>query len=513
MMPSATASRLRQLAISALFIVGALASIATSPSVTYVDVPNERASLRLDAERPTALTRFVVSLNAEASSGSGSEGATLRIDSVRGPADTMQQYGGPFGGAEHVRFIVASVQPGVPASPAPELTGQQPGPSPFEAEVKAGETQLPLNCGLGPCERAFWLIAELTDPAAGPIDIELEVKARIQYYSDTWPSGAGGSIAIDPPTLLEGPAPNLVASTEREVINLGPRQPAAARVVEVTVGGAAVEADASVAVLSVSAIRRSGDGYGRPPIISVYPLDGAQEGADAPLPTGLDPGPDPFGGCEPGVDCTRRFLVTLEWAGESAEDAAYDWLVTVRRVDLVRAWGAPAALSASVTRRFDIAPEARSDQKLHLEGSSFASGRNAQDQVQVLLGATTTATDPVARLLPAPAVMTYRARTLIGDPSATPEPQLAYGGISLPGAPGINLSIGPGGIEVVTNPLAGCRVGGGCGGLGIRTNARLSGPDTSVPDVPFEWSLDITLYSFEEAPLSLFSTDVSPAAN
>src|SRR5262245_35523313 len=106
-------TRLRQLGVLVVFIVGALASIATSPSVTYVDVPGQQASLRLDDEHPTALMRFVVSLNAEASAGSGSEGATLRIASVRGPSDTVQQYGGPFGGADRARFIVASVQPGV----------------------------------------------------------------------------------------------------------------------------------------------------------------------------------------------------------------------------------------------------------------------------------------------------------------------------------------------------------------------------------------------------------------
>jgi hypothetical protein len=510
--------RPRQLVITAVFIVGALASIATSPVSTSIDIPAQRATLRLDAEHPTALTRFFVALNAEASAGSGSEGARLRITSVRAAGESAGPFGGPFGAMTRARFIVASVQPAVPPSPGPELPGQLPVPSPFEAEVQPGsETSLPLSCGLGPCERAFWLIAELADPAPGPVDIELEVSARIQYYTDTWPSGAGGTIAIEPPTLLAGPTPNLVASTAPEVINLGPRQPAAARVVEVSVGGDAIDADARVAVLTVTLSRRPGAGVAydeRPPIVSVYPLDDALDDAAAPLPTGLDPEPDPFAGCEPGIDCTRRFLVTLEWAGDDATNAAYDWSVTVRRIDLMRAWSTPAALEATVTRRFDVATDRPSTQKLHLAGESMASSRSDQDQVQLLLGATTTATDPLARLLPAPAVMTYRARTLVGDPAATPETFPAFAGISFPGPRmrSINVSLGPTGIEIVTNPLAGCRVGGGCGGLALGTRARLDGPDASVPDVPFEWSLDITLYSFEEAPLTLFSTDISPAS-
>src|SRR5690349_5874710 len=161
--------RPRQLVITAVFIVGALASIATSPVSTSIDIPAQRATLRLDAEHPTALTRFFVALNAEASAGSGSEGARLRITSVRAAGESAGPFGGPFGAMTRARFIVASVQPAVPPSPGPELPGQLPVPSPFEAEVQPGsETSLPLSCGLGPCERAFWLIAELADPAPGP---------------------------------------------------------------------------------------------------------------------------------------------------------------------------------------------------------------------------------------------------------------------------------------------------------------------------------------------------------
>jgi hypothetical protein len=509
--------RLRRAAITGVFIVGVFATAATSPPSTSIQIPAQSASVHLDAEHPAALTRIVVRVNEEATSAHFYNGAHVRLSAVQ----SVGSSGSAFGAADGARFIIASIPPGA-ATAAPEWArpDAEPGPTPYQVEVRPGlEVALPMDCGIGPCERSFWLIAELTDPEAGSIEIELQVSGALQYTNTTWPSGAGATIDIDPPILVAGPAPQLVVSTAPEVIELGPRQPAAARVVEVSIGADAIGKDGeSIAVMSVDLSSRPGSGgdYERQPIVNVYPLDGiGADNPEGPLPTGLERKPDPFSGCVVSAKCTRRFLVTLEWTGDAGEDEAYDWSVTVRRLDLVRAWSAPAELSATVERRFELAADAPSA-VFHLEGQSVGIGSDDAPQLRLELGAMTTATDPLARLLPAPAVMTYRTRVLGVDPLQSPDVYQAAANLDLPGSragmKGIYRRFGAGLASVTTNLFAGCQVGDACPELTITTIALRDRPEAPLPNVPFEWSLDLTLYSFTEAPLTLSSIDHSPTA-
>ena len=512
--------RIRRVATAAVFVAGIVATAATSPAQTLIDVPTQHGSLRLDHDQPAALTRVVIALNAESTSTSSGPQFQLSIDAIR-PADQAAS-GSPGAsgsqGADDPRFIVTSTAPGE--------TGVGDAEGTWEEEVRAGSpVSLPISCGIGPCERSFWLIATLGEADAPAVDVAWHVEGRLMFSGSTWPSGAGGTIDIEQTTYVEGPIPDLVAATESEVVLLGPERPAAARVIKVRIGAAAVADTVAgdprpFALMSVDLEPRPGSGgtYERRPIVKVFPLDGADLVAnpDGPLPTPVDVAREanPFGDCEPGADCVRRLLVTFEWTGEAGEDEAYDFGIRVRRLDLVTAWAAPADLSVSVERRFDVDASQEAG-RLHLEGEAVGAAASDAHQVRVELASSTTATDPMLRLLPAPAVMTYRAEIVDGEPAPTVLGSRAEAVVFVPGwenggSPLLDAQFQGDSVRVVTNPFAGCPVGDACQDLRISLVAHRPGLDAEVPTIRFRWSLDVTLYEFAEAPLELFSMDRSP---
>ena len=171
--------------------------------------------------------------------------------------------------------------------------------------------------------------------------------------------------------------------------------------------------------------------------------------------------------------------MTFEWTGEEGEDEAYDWGIRVRRLDLVNAWSSPAEMSVSVERRFDVDPAKEVD-RVHLEGEAIGVASSDEHQVQVELATSTTATDPILRLLPAPAVMTYRAQIIHEEPGPTVLGSKARAEVRVPGYEngGIPLIEGQfqgSSVLVVTNPLAGCPVGDACQDLRISLIARRTG--------------------------------------
>ena len=514
-MQSTLRLRIRRLATAAVFVAGVVATAATSPPSTRIEIPDELATLRLDEDQPAALTRIVVNLNAEATSTYSSPRFLVSIDAL----DSLDPNASGSRITAEPRFIVTSTPPGEAD------TGDA-----WEDEVRIGSpVGLSVSCGIGPCERSFWLIAALDGPDAPPVEVTWHVEGSLTFGGTAWPTGAGGTITIDPPAFVEGPIPDLVATTESEVVQLGPQRPAAGRVIEVRIGAEAIPVDQGTVepvpfvLLSVDLVQHpdsgSGSNPGRP-LVKVFPLDGAEliANPDGPLPTPVDVAreADAFADCEPGTDCVRRFLVTFEWTGAAGEDEAYDWGVRVRRLDLVNAWSSPAELSVSVERRFDIDP-AREAGRLHLEGETVGVESSGAAQVRVELATSTTATDPVLRLLPAPAVMTYRAQIIAEDPEPKPTvlgpkaraemllPGYENGGIASPDARFEGDS-----VRVVTNPLAGCPVGDACQDLRVALIPSRSGPDAALPAIRFSWSLDMTLFEFAEAPLELFSMDRSP---
>ena len=408
--------------------------------------------------------------------------------------------------------------------------------SPWQAEVVAGRTvTLPTNCGIGPCERGFWLIAELVDPAVASIDVDWQVGGSLNYMGNAWPSGATGTVEIGTPVLLAGPGPELTASSDTDSVTLGPTRPAAARVVEVTIGAAAIPAGGGpVAALSVAMAPHGGGSLFGAAVIEVYPLGETDAGSAAPSPDGASPGTataspgdaglpsvgpapspapqdmDPFAGCRPGVDCTRRVLVTFASTGSPTEDVAYDWHVTVRRLDLVNVWTTPAAMSATVTRRLDVAAASKPS-VVHLEGDVTPVGTGPSPQVLLMLSTRTTSTDPLAGLLPVPGTMTYRAQASGPQPSAVADQTRASVEISAQDGQGgtmqWNGDLQGAGVTVSGYPMtsasgAGCRIGQSCPAIGASIHPYAPGGQ-SAPSVSFHWSLDVSVYSYTDVPITV----------
>lgn len=512
-MPSTWQHRIRRVATAVVFVAGVVATAATSPAQTRIDIPDKAATLRLDDDRPAALTRIVITLNAEATSTYSGPQFQLSIDSL----DSLDPNASGSRITTEPRFIVTSTPPGEAETA-----------DAWEDEVRIGTpVGLSVTCGTGPCERSFWLIGALDGPEAPAVEVGWHVEGHLIFGGTAWPTGAGGTITIDPPTFVEGPIPDLVAATEPEVVELGPERPAAGRVISVRIGADAIPDDQGMvepvpfALLSIDLDPRPGSGgeYARRPLVKVFPLDspGLVENPDGPLPTQVDVAreADAFADCEPGVDCVRRFLVTFEWTGKAGENESYDWGVRVRRLDLINAWSSPADLSVSVERRFEVEP-ANEAGRVHLEGEAVGVAASDEHQVLVELSTSTTATDPVLRLLPAPAVMTYRAQIIHEEPGPTVLGSKARAEVRVPGfenggVAGLDVQFQGNSVLVVTNPLAGCPVGDACQDLRISLIPNRSGGlDAALPTIRFHWTLDLTLYEFVEAPLELFSMDRSP---
>ncbi len=73
-----------------------------------------------------------------------------------------------------------------------------------------------------------------------------------------------------------------------------------------------------------------------------------------------------------------------------------------------------------------------------------------------------------------------------------------------------------GDVSVVANPMAnptaGCHVGEACPDLTIATIVSPREQGAPLPTVRFHWSLDLTIYSFTDVPISLSAEDLSPKA-
>lgn len=516
-MRNGVVERLRRAAIVCVFILGVAAVAATSPASTSIDITPASATLHIDPAHPAALTRIVVRFNAEATSGSPYSSVYVFVNSVR-PADGS---GDVSGTVEGVRLIVTTdtggMAPVTIGSAAPDL---DPVPTPWQAEVPlTSQVALPIDCAIGPCERAFWLIAQLSDPDMEAFDVDWRVGGSLTFSGSTWPSGAAATIELDTPIVLEGEVSQLGASTETEILTLGPTQPAAARVVAVSVGAAAIPEDGSpLGSVSVDLVRRrdSGGSVDRAPFVAIYPLDGPAAvpiGSDPPTPSVAPPDLDPFAGCQAGEPCIRHFLVTIAWTGEAADDESFDWRFNVRRVDLIRVWSTPADISARVETRFDVASDSKPS-TVHLEGDADAVAFDDPPQVRLMLTTQTTATDPIAKLLPVPGSMVYGAQII------EPQPDESRGGANVSnvitsrnaqtGVRPIYGNFNAGDASLVAGPMAGCRVGDACPELTIATIVARRDQDSPLPTVRFHWSLDLTVYSYADVPVSLSVNDRSP---
>jgi hypothetical protein len=520
-MPDRLRRRLHQVAIALVLLVGTIATVATSPPYTQVGIASKSASFQLDAEHPAALSRFVVRLSAEAKSGAPHVNIDVQVDVVQ----RIDGGGASPTGEQPVRFIVASTQQGTAALPSPSPGSRVASlATPWQAELAPGAAgiDLPISCRpVGPCERGFWLIATLTDPGPETVHVAWHVSGLLGFSGGAYPSAAGASIEVDAPILIAGAAPQLVASTPKESLVIGPDRPAAAREVEVSVGAAAIPRDGGpIGTLSLDLVRQ-GDSFGvagTPPLVRVYPLDGLEGATSSGVqPTPIAPNVDPFAGCVSGASCIRRFLVTIAWTGGNG--GAVDWWLTVRRADLVRVWSSPAELSARILRRFDVST-GTPPSTVHLEGEAAAAPFKApRPQVDVRLAIRTTATDPIVGLLPIPGAMDYEARVIEPGPSPTgrnpsddtevrthipwqgPKNSFAYDRSS---------HFRDGRVAFNVNPFVGCHFGQDCGDLTIATIASFNPTGAPQLAVRYHWTLDLVVYSFTDVPIFLQAEDLAP---
>jgi hypothetical protein len=201
----------------------------------------------------------------------------------------------------------------------------------------------------------------------------------------------------------------------------------------------------------------------------------------------------------------------MAWTGSDGEEQTFDWQMTVRRVDLVRVWSTPAELSASVVRRIDIDPASAAT--LHREGEVGATGQASSTGVVEFAFATqTTSTDPIALLLPVPVVIGYRADIVDPQPVPTNQDWRITSTIFQPhpesGSAGyINVSFVGAHAELDPSSLSSerdvCRVAEACSAMTIESETYRPGRDVSPPVVRVRWSLDVTVFSYSEVPVTL----------
>ena len=302
-------------------------------------------------------------------------------------------------------------------------------------------------------------------PAPLATDVAFHVGGSLDYPGD-WPSGAAASVTVDPEVRFEGAAPQLAVSTPPETVQLGATRPAAARLLELTIGAAGIPADGTAAAALTVNGQQSDGRYGGYP--QALLLDGpaandpTRPSSRPPL---LQPGGDPFVGCPIGEPCTRHVLVTFL---ASADPVSIQWSATLARADVVDAWTSPADLSAMITKAWDVDAAAKAS-RVHLEGDLTISG-GPWPQAGVQLQTRTTSDDPYAPFLPVPGWLTVgvtsnAAPAPSGEATAFVQVSARQPGQAGGGSAG-QMAVRGGQAEIEFNPMgsgtATCQVGERC---------------------------------------------------
>lgn len=537
-MSAARSSRLRRLAIVLVFALGVVATMADEPVMPpSVDLGSAKATAHLDAANPTSMIRLVARFSPEATNGARPSLAIRAYGVVTGDSSGSREVDVPDG----VRLVAIAA--------SPDLAGvatSSPGPSAstWQAEVSTARPASPkIDCGAGPCEREFWLIAELTDALLGPVDIDWWVSADTNYLQvGDYPSGATASLVFDPAVQVAGPAPTIATSTPIEKLSLSPEAPSAARVVEVTVGAGAIPRGGGPAALVEVFVD------GLPPddvsislrglLVRLTPL-GASPGAGSPTPgrtlpsaAPLGDGPSPtaqsspsssptpaaFANCTPGEPCTRRFLVTFAYEADKGVPIDVTWQLNVRRVDVTAVWTEPADLSARVTHRYDVDPAAP-PATLHLEGDLAGTTGASPPEARVAVQTASVSADPIAPLLPVPAAMTISAQLTGAAAPSQSEGSWDLGvEVHETGSPVWLIRSSEDSLsgtwQGTGNPMvgpAGCLIGTTCPALSITPNLFWRGSASQPAGIPsVHWSMDLRVYSYSEIPITVTAQQAAP---
>jgi hypothetical protein len=460
-------------------VAAAVASMATTmPNMqTTIEGPMASGVLTVDADHPIAVQRVTVSVNDVAFAASGrvsvffsrADESAMSLTVVPVLSAPGQGQGGVPAGGSHGAL---EIPPDSPAS--------------FE-----------LDC-YSPCERSFRVFAQALGAGASG-SAAWSVKGSLVYTGSIWPSGAGMSFSVDAPIAVGGTGRSLSAELPNEEITLDATHPAAARLVEVRLATSAVPSSpadvVSNAVLQVS--------FG----LSNSRGDPANYGVSlrqvSPVPPGAGQVPslpqfDPFGGCEPGRDCVRTYLLTARWLGPRSETV--DWSLHLSQIRLAGDAATPGSLQVTVLRPFAITADP--PRRLHFEGDLTVTpgdgdSRSASTEVAVAVAPV----DPAAAwpvpdyMVPVPGVARFETTLPVGT---TLDPRLIrYQDLTSTWLP----YRGNGDLDPIVGAPFGYEHPDPASPLTVRVlvgvdqrNAALTAP------IKIHWTLDIDVYTFEGLP-------------
>ena len=489
----------RVLATSLALILATTATVATSGPTVALNVAPVRGVLRVDAEHAAAAQRLTVSISEAALADNPSRDFQVTVTSL-GPGPAASPTASIGAPEPSFRLLVSTVQPEFAGGPDPVGAAADRGADPIVAETSTVGFGAGIACRASPCPTSYWVIAQLLDPSAGPLDIAWAVTLRLMFSRDKLPDGATASLAVEAPIATTGDVPMLIARAPAEVVTIGPERPVAGRLVEIAIGGTALTGDGTeVARLSAEGriTQPTPDARFR---IEVFPI------RDDVIPPQIEPasdGPtDPFADCNAATTCIRRFLVTVSWL--EGPEHPVELQPVLRRIDLDRAWSTPAALTIEVVRRWDVAAGATpSSFKV---GGEAAPGPDVRPgPLRVPIRTTTSASDPWAAVAPVAGVLVYEGQVRGRDPSASPGPPFVRAELTaLIGdrARGVaSVSFVRGVATVVANPFAGCGVGSTCPTIAIATVA--SGTGASTTPLTVDWTLRVLVYPYAEIPVEV----------
>jgi hypothetical protein len=465
----------------------AIASMATTaPNMTTtIDGPIASGVLTVDADHPISVQRVTVTVNDVAFAASGrvsvyfsradESAITLTVVPILSAADQGRS-GIPAGGSDGA----LEIPPNSPAS--------------FELDCQS------------PCERSFRVFAQASGAASSGTSVTSgsaawSVKGSLVYTGSIWPSGAGMSFRVDDPIAVGGAGRSLSAELPDAQITLDATHPAAARLVEVRLAASAVPSSPSDVVSN--AVLQVSLGANIPVGTLASSYYGVSFRQVSPVPTVASQLPslpqfDPFGGCEPGSDCVRTYLLTARWYGSEPE--TIDWSLHLSQIRLAGGAAAPGSMQVTVLRSFDITGDP--PRRLHLEGDltitpGDGDSRSASTEVAVVVAPE----DPAAvwpvpyDMVPVPGVVRFETTLPAG---AT----LAPGVIRYQDLTSTWLPYNSGGdLSPIVAALFGDEHPDPAGPLTFKVevgvdqrNAALTAP------VTIHWTLDIDVYTFDGLP-------------
>lgn len=481
-------------ALVALF-VAAVATVATSQAQPQARTTSPTATIQLDSNHALATQLFVIRVPAEATGGLSGVSVNFEID------DATATAGKPIPADQAIRLRVVQVAAESGATASQWTLGT------------TGGVSLPVSCeSPGPCDRAFRLIATMTDQAISA-EVKWHVETTLSWTGQAYPSGVTAQVRIDDPIAVAGPAPALDISTTPQQITLASDHPVVARVVQMHLkaisGGAGGVPTGTVEAVAIPVGQRAAVGWISTTRVFLIPnpveasfstaTPAAAPPDSAPGARLLGAADDPFSGCVPGSDCLRTFLVVMSWIG--GDDPTNEWQLVIHRSDVDRVLTEPAGTVTLETLSGGLEPLAGPPSRLHFEGdTTYGPGEGQQPdiplRVRLIRDPGTAAAGPAApyaERLPIPGSLHYTVNVVGTPPSHTDLMVNVSATVPGGGKQAVASVVGSG--TATGTPFLVCGVDMDCPTLtfegSISYPANLEAERISV-----HWTLDVDVYSY-----------------